>query len=104
MINNEIISKQNHDILTISFSHQFNFEVHQQFRAAYHGKLQNINNLIVDLESVVVMDSSALGMLMVLFKYAQQTGNQITITLVNPRPQVRSLLRTARFHEIFTIT
>ena len=48
------------------------------------------------------MDSSALGMLLILRERAAEM--KVEVTLTNPRETVRQVLGVANFHKLFKIT
>ncbi|MBF0186225.1 MAG: STAS domain-containing protein, partial [Magnetococcales bacterium] len=63
------VARTNHS-LTISVKGKFSFEAHHQFRNAYHNEDEKaqyrITHYIVDLSETDYIDSSALGMLLLL--------------------------------------
>ena len=87
----------------LHLSGRFNFESHVAFKQAYTPLLdeKDINTLSIDLSDVNYMDSSALGMLlMVRDKLA---GKVKTILLSNSSGPVRNVLEVANFGKIFRI-
>ena len=93
------------DATTISIKGRFNFEMHSQFRTAYQSeaKDQDGKNLkyLIDLAGTEYIDSSALGMLLLLREEAG--GNESDIEIVNARPEIRKILETANFQRLFKI-
>ena len=53
--------------LTITVKGRFDFSAHQDFRNAYESAPHPMNAYIVDLRDATYLDSSALGMLLLLF-------------------------------------
>lgn len=88
----------------ISIKGRFNFELHSQFRAAYQGELQGSNKpkFVLDLAGTEYIDSSALGMLLLLRE--EVGGNESDIKIVNTRPEIRKILETANFQRLFKVT
>jgi HptB-dependent secretion and biofilm anti anti-sigma factor len=85
----------------IKLAGRFDFNSHREFRAAYEPLLENteVRSLIIDLGSVDYLDSSALGMLlMVRDKVA--TANK-TILLANAQSGVKQVLDIANFSKLF---
>ncbi|WP_174875272.1 STAS domain-containing protein [Vogesella oryzae] len=82
---------------------QFDFNVHKDFRAASQELLENsaISHIEVDFEQVPYLDSSALGMLLLLKERAGAAGKDLA--LVNCRDTVRQVLEIACFTKLFTI-
>ncbi|MBF0460776.1 MAG: STAS domain-containing protein [Magnetococcales bacterium] len=91
---------------TISIRGRFNFEMYSQFRAAYHedAKAKNVQRrYIVDLAGTEYIDSSALGLLLMLRGETEINGKTM-VEIVNTRPDVLIVLKTANFHRLFKIT
>ncbi|MFC3627201.1 STAS domain-containing protein [Vogesella amnigena] len=82
---------------------QFDFNVHKDFRSASQELLENnaISSIDVDFEQVPYLDSSALGMLLLLKERAGAAGKELA--LVNCRDTVRQVLEIACFTKLFTI-
>jgi HptB-dependent secretion and biofilm anti anti-sigma factor len=92
----------NKGILTLSG--RFDFSIHRDFRSNYESILSTagVNEIDVDLNGVDYIDSSALGMLLLLREKA--TGKNIQMTLLNPKDSVRQVLEVANFGRLFSIT
>lgn len=90
----------------ISIKGRFNFEMHSQFRTAYQteteGGSKRGRKFIIDLAGTEYIDSSALGMLLLLREEAG--GNEANIEIVNTRPEIRKILETANFQRLFKIS
>lgn len=88
---------------TIAMSGRFDFNSHRQFRDAYEQILpkQDIREIEIDLGSVEYLDSSALGMLLLLREKAANTNK--TLALVNCHGVVQQVLEVANFYRLFTI-
>ncbi|MEO5333951.1 MAG: STAS domain-containing protein [Magnetococcus sp. YQC-5] len=56
---------------------------------------------VVDLAGAEFIDSSALGMLLLLREMTDATGADVEI--VNTRPEVLKILHTAKFEQLFKI-
>lgn len=87
--------------LTIKVSGRFDFGVHQGFRKAIEQITEKMKFIVVDLYATDYMDSSALGMLLVLrdkINTAQQT-----IRICNIKPDVRKILEIANFDKLFIL-
>lgn len=87
-------------VVTISVSGRFDYFQHVAFRAAHRPRHPGPKGYVIDLDGVSYMDSSALGMLLVL---RDQAGEGVSITLARPRPAVRKLLEIANFQKLFRI-
>jgi anti-anti-sigma factor len=87
---------------TIHVGERFDFSVHQVFRDLYRDAPVDINRYIVDLSSTEYMDSSALGMLLLLRE--QTDGRDAAVQIRNCSAQIRKILEIANFDRIFGIS
>lgn len=99
------INRSNEGSKTIlSLSGRFDFNTHREFRDAYENiiKSGNVKSLEVDLSHVDYMDSSALGMLLML---KERTGSHgITLALTGVKGAVKQILEIANFGKLFNIS
>lgn len=87
--------------LTIAVSGEFQFSVHREFRDAYLGFTQKGAKIGVNLAGTTYMDSSALGMLMLMHEHVKKYEQQAT--LQSPQPAIRRILEIASFDRLFPI-
>jgi anti-anti-sigma factor len=82
---------------------RFDFNSHREFREAVDTALgaEDSKEVAVDLGSVEYLDSSALGMLLMLRDKAHGAGK--TVSLANCRGAVRQVLDIANFGKLFSI-
>ncbi len=82
---------------------RFDFSCHRDFRDATETALSATDSreVSVDLSAVDYLDSSALGMLLMLRDKAR--GVDKTVSLTNSRGAVRQVLDIANFGKLFTI-
>ena len=81
---------------------RFDFEDSQAFRDAYQGVSDKKGvEYCVDLSGANYMDSSALGMLLLLREHAKSQGG--TVILEKPAEKIDKILRVANFEQLFTI-
>lgn len=98
------ISVQIHDsVARISMSGRFDFQVHRDFKEAYAPLIDNtaVHEIEVEMSKVDYLDSSALGMLMLLNERAKSLNK--TVSLLNTSGVVSQVLEVANFSRIFTI-
>lgn len=88
--------------LTISISGRFDFGEHKPFRDAYQNVSGDVSSYIIDMTQTEYLDSSALGMLLMLREHAG--GDSATISLSGCRPDVKQILEVSRFDSLFNIT
>lgn len=88
----------------ISISGRFDFELHREFREAYTHLIgdQNVREILIELSLVDYLDSSALGMLMLLNERAN--GSNKSLTLLSPSGVASHVLEVANFHHLLTIS
>lgn len=82
---------------------RFDFNAHREFREAVDTALADATAqaISVDMGGVEYLDSSALGMLLMLRDKAKVTGK--SISLVNCRGVVKQVLDIANFGKLFTM-
>ena len=87
--------------LVIRIEGRFDFSTHQAFRDAYEHGDPHIRNYIVDLSDTTYLDSSALGILLLLRDYAG--GDSAGIVIENCNNDVRRILSISNFEQLFNI-
>lgn len=87
--------------MTIAIEERFDFSLHQQFRDAYNQCSMVGVKFILDLSDTSYMDSSALGMILLLKDYAANLSGSVIIK--NPNEEVNKILEIAQFHRLLTI-
>lgn len=87
--------------LTIKIQGRFDFSAHQEFRDAYEKVSQDPKGYVVDMKETTYLDSSALGMLLLLRDHAG--GDNSHIEIVNCNPDVKKILTISNFEQLFTI-
>ncbi|MYM62548.1 STAS domain-containing protein [Pseudomaricurvus sp. HS19] len=90
------------DELIIAIDGRFDFSSHQDFRSSYESLKVRPARYRVDLEGTTYLDSSALGMLLLLRDHAG--GSSARIEIVNCNPEVRKILNISNFEQLFEIT
>jgi len=85
----------------IRLAGRFDFTAHRTFRDAYEPQLRDaqVRELEVDLGQVDYLDSSALGMLLILKEKAAASAK--AVALANCRGTVRQVLDIANFGKLF---
>lgn len=93
---------ENGAILNISIEGRFDASSLDEFRQAYEEvEPDKLNKYIVDLKDTVHLDSSALGMLLVLRDFAG--GDEAAITIDNCSPEVKKIFAISSFEQLFVI-
>ena len=86
----------------INITGRFDYKVSQEFRDSYRQVPgQDDVSYHVDLSDATYMDSSALGMLLLLREHAKCRGGSVFIE--QPSKQIDSILKVANFEQLFTI-
>jgi anti-anti-sigma factor len=86
--------------VTIRVNGRFDFSVYREFRDAYRD-LAGPTEYCVDLGGTDYMDSSALGMLMLLREHAQASNARVV--LKGPTAGARKVLTIANFDKLFPV-
>ena len=88
---------------TIGLAGRFDFSAHRAFREACAAPLESsqVCTLDIDLAAVDYIDSSALGMLLMLREKAQTADK--TVVLSNCRGAARQVLDIANFGKLFSM-
>jgi anti-anti-sigma factor len=87
------------DRVTISVAGNFDFDLYDEFRASY-AETAGIGVIyMVDLAETKYLDSSALGMLLLLREHAGGDGSNIQI--INASCDIRRILDVANFGKLF---
>jgi len=87
----------------IALNGRFDFSSHREFRNVSEDVLaaKDVKEIELDLKSVDYLDSSALGMLLLLREKANNAN--LTLSLTNCHGLVRQVLDVANFGRLFTI-
>lgn len=88
---------------TINMTGRFDFNVQRDFKEAYDPQLNNaaVGAIEVNLAGVEYLDSSALGMLLMLRERSTAAGK--SLKLCKPGAGVAQILEIANFSKLFTI-
>jgi len=97
---NQLISTDKNQV-TIVIKNNFDFSLHQHFRDSYAGCDSPKTTFILDLSNTEYMDSSALGMILLLKDHAESIDGEVVIH--NPSDAVFKILEIAQFHRLVTI-
>lgn len=88
--------------LTIQVQGTFNFDAQRDFRAAYENVKTAPKRIVVDLGGVEHVDSSALGMLVLMQKKAE--ADEVPVSIVNCDVHLRRLFEIAHLDSVFEIS
>jgi len=99
----KITSKQDVDKVTLSLTGRFDFSAHREFRTSYEDalKLTGIRQIVLDMATVDYLDSSALGMLLLLNERARTVNASVSISRCSEG--VQKILDIANFSKIIKI-
>ncbi|ROR35154.1 STAS domain-containing protein [Inmirania thermothiophila] len=89
-------------VVTIAVSGRFDFNLHREFREAYEQAPAEGVRYVVDLAGTEYIDSSALGMLLLLRERAG--GDQADVEIRNCSPEIKRILTISNFHHLFKIS
>lgn len=87
----------------LNLNGRFDFHSHRDFRSAYESVMEGaeVRDIEINFRQVDYLDSSALGMLLLLRKHAGNTREGVTLT--NGSKDVMRVLEIARFDQMFRI-
>jgi len=94
-----ISDDQNH--LSIIVEERFDFSQHQYFRDAYSKHTNKGMLFSLDLSQTSYMDSSALGMILLLKDHAESIDGKIVLR--KPNDAITKILEIAQFHRLMSI-
>lgn len=87
--------------LTVKVSGRFDISLHRAFSDSYKDKIGSISNVIMDMADVEYIDSSGLGMMLVLRE--RIGGDDARIDIINVSPGVEKILKTTNYDRLFNI-
>lgn len=89
------------DVISINISGRFDFNAHHDFRNIYRNEKSSAAYNI-DMSGTEYIDSSALGMLLLLREHAGNENSKITISGCND--DIRKIFAISNFEKLFTIS
>ncbi len=95
-------ASRNGNKIEIRVNGRFDFSVHREFRDAYRDTEGPACEYEVNLRGVEYMDSSALGMLLLLREYAG--GERARIAISNCGSEICRILQIANFQQLFRMS
>ena len=89
--------------ITIKINGRFDFAIQNEFRDCYYN-LENKegSKFVIDMSNANYMDSSALGMLLMMREYLG--GNSADISIINTSADIKNILTVANFQSLFAMT
>ena len=100
---NQIESRTDEQGMYIRIAGRFDFNLHSDFRKIIEAvKSSSSEKCSIDLGAVEDVDSSALGMLLLLRDAAG--GEKSDVSIVNCKPEIKSILNMANFEKVFNIS
>ena len=94
-----VMTSQDGKIVEMRVSESFRFSLNREFRDAHSGSTQTGCTYKVNLSATEYMDSSALGMILLLKEHAD--AHQSEVRIIAPSPAIRRILEIASFDKIF---
>ncbi len=94
------ISSDNKTV-TIKVDGRFDFSNQKEFRDSYRNNNSPGQSFLVELDRTEYMDSSALGMLLLLKEHADNFKGKVIIK--NPSKEIKKILEMAHFNQQFEI-
>ena len=97
----KVDTSQDGGTVTIHVGGRFDFNIHQEFRKAYEKVKKTASKYIINLNETQYIDSSALGMLLLLRDSAG--GDKSDITIIVSSEDVKKILTISNFGKLFKI-
>jgi len=94
------IDTENGSKVNIVIKGRFDFNDHVKFRESY-SEYQSSANYTLDMRDAVYMDSSALGMLLLLREHAG--GDNAKVAVKGCNEEIKKILAIANFQKLFEI-
>ncbi len=86
-------------VLNIAISGRFDISMYSTFGSCYKDYIGNVSKVVVDMSNIEYIDSSALGMLLML---RERTGGaNSNIELINLTPSVSKIFSQVKFDKLF---
>jgi anti-anti-sigma factor len=87
--------------LTIAIDGRFDFSAHQEFRKSYEQVAKPVSAYVLEMGKTTYLDSSALGMLLLLRDHAG--GDNANISIVHCSEDVKKILTISNFQQLFKL-
>ncbi|SHE23482.1 STAS domain-containing protein [methanotrophic endosymbiont of Bathymodiolus puteoserpentis (Logatchev)] len=97
----EVFLNKSNNELQVKVIGRFDFSLHQDFRKLSEQAAKGVSSISIDLGRTEYVDSSALGMLLVLRD--KVSNQQSAIKIINACPDVKKILIIANFDKLFTV-
>ncbi|WP_320822526.1 STAS domain-containing protein [Reinekea sp.] len=97
-----VTATTNDNTITLKVSGRFDFSSHQEFRQIYEAVSAEVTHYTVDMADATYLDSSALGMLLLMRDHAG--GDNAKIEIVNCNEDVKKILTISNFGQLFKIS
>ena len=97
----EAIVSEDGKILTQKIFGKLDISIFTEFNNSYQDKIDSVSKVILDFKKVEYVDSSGLGILLVLRE--RSGGDDADIDIINISPGVRKILETTKFQLLFNM-
>ncbi|MBF0180098.1 MAG: STAS domain-containing protein [Magnetococcales bacterium] len=95
-----ITSQLENGTLTIHLGRKFDNAAKREFQSAYVGR-EEVRRYVIDFRTVTMVDSAALGMLLIL--RAKAGEEHVEVTLRHLKDAILSIFKVAHFDKLFRI-
>jgi len=96
----KLVSEDSKSVV-IAIEGRFDFSLHQKFRESYSSDNISGSRFCLELSKATYMDSSALGMILLLKDHAEKLSGEVVVK--NPSESVKKILEIAQIHKLMTI-
>lgn len=95
------VSNENGNKVELTITGRFDFNQHSEFRNGYRNENPGAD-YIVNMKNADYLDSSALGMLLLLREHAGSENAKISI--INTPAEIKKIFKNANFESLFKIS
>lgn len=97
----QVSENEQSNTVIIEINGRFDFGTHKEFRSAYKDRDSRGAYYVIDMKGVEYIDSSALGMLLLVREHVQSCAGKLSI--VGCSPDITKILKIANFDKLFDI-
>lgn len=87
--------------ITIKTGNKFDYSSHTEFRACYADSNNRGTHYVIDMHNTDYMDSSALGMMLLLREHVGEDRSKVSIT--NCNEEIKNILEISNFNKLFDV-
>jgi len=95
----QCLLNMNEQIVNISISGEFNVGLVRDFRSSYEN-CEDIKQYVIDMNNVTYVDSSGIGMLIVMVEELKSRNHSIQIKLIHVNQEMKALFECIHIEQL----